>query len=171
MDGSARAGRLHEFEALTRFPGSADDVWNVVSDHDLYGRLAPNLSRVAATSSDGPSLTRRCWDRSGKHWDEVCTDWEAGRGFAVEVDTSASDYPYPLSEMRGEWRLEDSDATETTVRIRFAYRAERSPRGAAFAAMMRVAMGPSVRRITRGWRRELERRAAGAPERGAPRSA
>lgn len=74
-------------------------VWPLLTDHDLYGRLAPNLSRVEVVHGDGDGMQRRCYNTGGRGWNETCTLWDDGHEFAVEVDTA--DYPYPLAAMRG----------------------------------------------------------------------
>lgn len=137
--------------------GEPDDVWAAVIDHRAYGELAPNLSKVLPTGPDGKDLTRRCWDTRGKHWDERCVVWEDGRRFAVEVDTTADDYPYPLDYLRGEWAIEPVGDRETEVTVRFELRPSPGPTGAAVAAAMTAGTKPIVRRIARGWQEIVER--------------
>ncbi len=72
--------------------------WEVVSDHELYGRLAPNLSAVHVLS-DSDHEQRRCVARSGESWTESCDVFPDDRRYQVNVDTS--DYPYPLVSMGG----------------------------------------------------------------------
>lgn len=88
----------------TTIVAPTDQVWLVITDHDLYGRLAPNLSAVQATGPDGPGLTRTCTSRNGQEWHETCTLWDNGHRYEVAVDTSS--YPYPLTQMRGAWYVE-----------------------------------------------------------------
>jgi hypothetical protein len=138
--------------------GSADEVWDVVTDHEAYGRVAPNLSKVEATGPNGPELTRRCWDTRGKYWDETCSLWDEGRRFIVDVDTDADDYPYPPQSLRGEWRVAQVDDSHTSVTIRFELRPNPGSAGAAFAVAMTTGAGPLVRRITNAWQDILTNR-------------
>lgn len=131
--------------------GSREQVWAVVIDHEAYGRLAPNLSRVMATGPDGPALTRRCWDSRGRHWDEACVLWDDHHRFAVEVETAAEDYPYPLEYLRGEWSLRPVGGDRTEVTIRFELRPKPGAAGAAFATAMTTGAKPLLRRIMSGW--------------------
>lgn len=142
--------------------GNVDAVWAAVIDHETYGRLAPNLSSVVPTGPDGPDLTRRCWDTRGRHWDEACTLWEEGRRFAVEVDTAAADYPYPLEYLRGEWAVRRIDDDHTEVTVRFDFRPKPGPAGSAFAAAMATGAKPMLRRIMSGWQRMIPPRASQA---------
>lgn len=124
-------------------------VFDAMSDHDLYGKIAPNLKAVEVTSAPGQRLERRCTSVGGKSWDETCTLWEAGHRFAVEVDTS--NYPYPLLQMRGLWQV-DPDTVGSRVTMRFEYRAARSLWGGLFTIALRVAFPIVLRRIVAGWR-------------------
>lgn len=131
--------------------GAVDVVWPVVIDHEAYGRLAPNLSRVLPTGPDGPELTRRCWDARGRHWDEHCVLWEDGVRFAVEVDTAADDYPYPLEYLRGEWAVRPIGTDHAEVTVRFELRPKPGAAGAAFATAMTTGATPILRRVLSGW--------------------
>lgn len=124
-------------------------AWSVITDHELYGRLAPNLSHVSPTGSNGPGLTRTCANRRGDEWHETCTEWDEGHQYAVAVDTS--NYPYPLAEMRGSWRT--GAATPAVVGMDFRYRPRPGPRGRLFTIAMQAAFPIVLRRIIRGWRR------------------
>lgn len=131
--------------------GKAEDVWAVVIDHETYGQLAPNLSKVIPTNPDGPDLSRRCWDTRGRHWDETCVLWEEGQRFAVVVDTAANDYPYPLDYLRGEWAVRPVGTDKSEVTIRFELRPTPGPAGSAFATAMTTGAKPLLRRIMKGW--------------------
>jgi hypothetical protein len=129
-------------------------VWPLITDHDLYGRLAPNLSTVEVISETGAPLRRRCVNTAGQGWEETCTLWEDGRRFAVAVDTTR--YPYPLILMRGLWQV-DPHPAGSRVTMRFAYRAAPSVRGGLFAIALRVLFPPALNRILRGWQQRSER--------------
>jgi len=146
---SAVPERIHVEQRLDA-PASA--VWPLLTDHDLYGRLAPNLSRVEVLGGEGVGMQRRCYDTLGRGWNETCTLWDEGREFAVDVDTS--DYPYPLHTMRGRWAVEP-DGDRSTVSMDFELIPRPGLLGGVFVATMLVVFKPVVRRILRGWEREL----------------
>lgn len=135
-----------------RLAAPASDVWPLLTDHDLYGRLAPNLSRVEVLGGEGAGMQRRCYDTLGRGWNETCTLWDEGRQFAVDVDTS--DYPYPLHTMRGRWEVEP-DGDRSMVSMDFELVPRPGVLGGVFVATMLVVFKPVVRRILRGWEREL----------------
>jgi hypothetical protein len=147
------------------------DVWPRLTDHDLYGRLAPNLSTVQVTSQPGQPLRRRCTNTAGQSWDETCTVWDDGQRFAIDVDTS--DYPYPLQLMRGLWQVAP-DPGGSRVTMRFAYRAIPTVRGGLFTIGFRPLFPLALNRIFRGWQRTLpptiSRPAEPTPDRPQPPS-
>lgn len=129
-------------------------VWPLLTDHDLYGRLAPNLSKVEVISRTGQPLRRQCTNTTGQAWEESCTVWDDGHRYAVEVDTTS--YPYPISLMRGLWQA-DPDPAGTRVTMRFAYQATPSLYGGLFVIAFRPLFTPALNRIFRGWQRHTVR--------------
>ncbi len=136
------------------------DLWPVITDHQLYAELAPNLSRVelAPTGPDASAYWRRCWDVRGKHWDETLRTWEPPYAYAVDVATTAGDYPYPLTELRGLWSVIDSDTGGATITMRFEFRPRSGLAGAAFATLLSRSAPGMMRRIIDGWEREARSR-------------
>ncbi|SCG61790.1 type II toxin-antitoxin system RatA family toxin [Micromonospora halophytica] len=145
-------GDLEIVQASRVLPAPPQRVWPLLTDHDLYGRLAPNLSTAQVISEPDQPLRRRCTDTSGNGWEETCTLWDDGRRYAVEVDTS--DYPYPLATMRGLWQV-DPDPAGSRVTMRFAYRADATLRGGLFAVVFRPLFRPVLARVFSGWRSHL----------------
>lgn len=129
-----------------------EQVWPLLTDHNLYGRLAPNLSAVEVISEPGQPLRRRCTNTRGGAWEESCTLWDEGRRFAVEVDTTA--YPYPLSMMRGLWQVDPRPAG-SVLTMRFVYQAHQSVAGGLFAVLFRPLFPPVLARILRGLQARL----------------
>lgn len=124
-------------------------AWETITDHDRYGRLAPSLSRVDASRSDGPGFARRCVNTKGQAWSETCTMWDEGRAYAVEVDTS--EYPYPLSLMRGCWSVDPVAVNRTRFQMDFVFQPRSTITGRGFAWAMHLAFPRVLRRILRGW--------------------
>ncbi len=133
--------------------GDVTTAWQVITDHELYGRLAPNLSRVHAETGNGADLTRTCTNRSGGRWHETCTLWDEERRYEVAVDTS--NYPYPLAAMRGSWSVEPDVPGHVRVGMDFRFQPRRSLWGRVFAAAMNAAFPVVLGRILRGWQRAM----------------
>jgi len=139
------------FEVVGDLPAVPALVWPLITNHDLYGRLAPGLSAVEVISEPGARLRRRCTNTGGRGWQETCTLWEQGRRFAVEVDTT--DYPYPLESMRGLWQVDPAPGG-SRVTMRFAYRARPTLTGGLFAIALRPVFPRLLNRILAGWHTE-----------------
>ncbi len=146
-----------------RMPVPSTQAWDVVTDHRLYGMLAPNLSDVRVASGEGQGMIRTCSSSRGKEWSEVCTVWDPGERF--EVDVRTDDYPYPLAVMRGAWWVRPVTATSSDVGMDFRYQPRAGVRGAVFAALMQAAFPFVLRRILRGWRSEMTTRSNTDPRR------
>lgn len=143
---------FHSERAVSASPARA---WEVITDQDLYGRLAPNLSRVHATTGNGPGLQRSCTNRAGDTWHETCTLWDDHHRFDVAVDTT--NYPYPLDEMRGSWSVTPipTEPGRSVLGMDFRYRPRPGWWGRVFAAAMQAAFPVVLRRILSGWQRHL----------------
>jgi len=93
-------------------------LWKVITNHQLYGEAASNLSKVEVVDGEGEGMKRRCYNEKGEGWNETCILWQERMIYSFEVDTS--DYPYPLSKMQGTWGIKDSD-NKQRVYLRFDY--------------------------------------------------
>ncbi len=135
-----------------------EQLWPVMIDHELYAKLALNLTAAKGLTPDGLGFQRSCTDTAGRSWSETCTLWEPGRRFDVDVDTS--DYPYPLARMQGSWRVEPNGPDGSTVGMTFAFQPRPGLRGRFFVAVMHLAFPPILKRIVRGWIRAAAAAAA-----------
>jgi hypothetical protein len=143
--------------------GDVASAWDVITDHELYGRLAINLSRVHTTDGNGPGLARTCANRSGEQWHETCTLWDDQHRYEVVVDTT--NYPYPLAVMRGAWYVEPDEPGRVRVGMDFGFQPRRGIRGRTFAAAMHAAFPFILRRVITGWRHEIALRTTPVPRR------
>lgn len=130
-------------------------VWNVIADIERYADYAPNLSRVVKTSS-GPTPSRRCYDISGRGWNEACVLWEEGKHYSFVVDTS--DYPYPFAQMKGTWGVEPVE-DGTRILMRFDYRPDKSGLlGWLIHRASRRAFAPIIVELLDNWETEIQAR-------------
>ena len=98
----------------------ADLVWAVVADLAGYAQIAPGLSHVEILQGDQEGLRRRCYDHRGRGWNEVCTVWDPGHRYRMQVDTAS--YPFPLRQLlrtfQGTWSV-DPVPEGTRIAVQF----------------------------------------------------
>jgi hypothetical protein len=151
-------GKLHKM-AYRIVHVSPEVAWQVMTDHAGYAEVADNLSKVEVVSGQGLGMVRRCYDTKGRGWNETCTLWEEGRAYAFTVHTNAPDYPYPLAELKGTWRV-DPVAQGSRVSLEFVARAKWGVLG---RLMLRVLIGPAgriCRRLLKRWEAVMLARAS-----------
>lgn len=133
-------------------------VWDVITDHDLYAAVAPNLSTVEVVDGEGEGMVRRCVDASGNEWTETCTRWEAGEGFAVTVDVEHSDLHRRLFDrFEGEWSLSERDE-DVLVTIRFEFEPKYGPLGVLISRFFAYKAPGILEPILDAWAEEARTR-------------
>ncbi len=95
-----------------------------------------------------------CTSRDGKTWNESCTLWDDQHRYEITVDTS--NYPYPIQVMRGSWSVNPSD-NGSIVGMDFRFQPRPGIAGSVSAVLMNAAFPFVLRRILKGWERELYR--------------
>lgn len=132
-------------------PIAAKDLWPVMSDHELYAKLALNLRAAEGLTPNGPGFERTCTDTLGRTWSETCTLWDAGHRFDVDVDIS--DYPYPLQLVQGSWRVDPAGFGASSTGMTFAIQPQPGLYGRLFVPTMHLTFPPILKRIARGWQK------------------
>lgn len=133
-------------------------VWDVITDHELYGELAPNLSSVAVVEGAGDGMVRRCVDTAGNEWTESCTHWEAGESFAVSVHVAESVFHRRLfTRMDGEWGVSDHD-DGVRMTVTFDFEPRYGPLGVLISKYFEYKAPVLVETIFDGWEAEIRSR-------------
>jgi ribosome-associated toxin RatA of RatAB toxin-antitoxin module len=133
-------------------------AWDVVTDHELYGEVAPNLSSVAVVHGEGEGMVRRCVDADGNEWTETCTRWDEGRGFAVAVDVAESPFHRRLfTRFEGEWRVEERPGG-ALVTIEFDFDPRFGPLGVLVSWYVEYRARTLVEAILEAWAAEMTSR-------------
>ena len=93
---------------------SADLLWSCLAELDQIARFIPDLrsSRYVAGSSLSVGAIRECIDVAGQRWREQVTE-TTSNSFTLRFETESPDYPYPLTDMHGGWRVESTEAGST----------------------------------------------------------
>ena len=150
---------MQHYQTARKTDAPRADAWAVLSDHSGWGDHAPNLSKSEVVAGSGEGAVRRCYNNAGKGWSETCTLWQPGTRYVMEVDTS--DYPYPLSVMRGTFDVDDA-GNGSIIRLRFDYKVKGGPAGRVLGLLLR----PVFARTCKGLLDSLEQAALSRAARG-----
>jgi ribosome-associated toxin RatA of RatAB toxin-antitoxin module len=96
------------------------DVWKVISDVANYHQVAPNIDEVTIVSGKDKGMVRSC-SHGKDSWTETCSVWQEEKTYSFIVNTSAPDYPYPLSFMQGTWNVVEIDTNQTEIEMIFEF--------------------------------------------------
>jgi hypothetical protein len=150
---------MQHYQITRKIGAPRADAWAVLSDHSGWGDHAPNLSKSEVVAGSGAGAVRRCYNNAGQGWSETCTLWQPGTRYVMEVDTS--DYPYPMSVMRGTFDVDDV-GNGSIIRLRFDYKVKGGPAGRVLGLLLR----PVFARTCKGLLDSLEQAALSRAARG-----
>jgi ribosome-associated toxin RatA of RatAB toxin-antitoxin module len=104
-------------------------VWEVITDHDLYAKAAPNLTLVEVLEGQEEGMVRRCIDTNDNEWTEVCTHWSEEEMFAVAVDVNDSIFHRRFfTRFKGEWRIQERP-NDVLITVQFEFEPKYEPFG------------------------------------------
>jgi ligand-binding SRPBCC domain-containing protein len=136
------------------FDAPIERVWPIIADQPGLGDAAPGLAFVRlepGVTDLSVGTVRSCGSHDGQTWTERCTALEPGRSFTVTANTSASDWPFPLTQLVGTWMLTEASG-RTRVDVVFEYTMRGGLLGELMAiSLMRQAQARSWRTILSVW--------------------
>jgi ribosome-associated toxin RatA of RatAB toxin-antitoxin module len=133
-------------------------VWDVITDHELYGNVAPNLSSVAVVEGAGEGMIRRCVDTDGNEWTESCTHWDESHSYAVSVHVDDSVFHRRFfNRMDGEWRLSEHD-DGVCITITFDFDPRYGPLGVFISKYFAYKAPGLIEAIFDDWEAEIRSR-------------
>lgn len=143
-------------------------AWAVITDHELYAEVAPNLADIEVLDGDAEGLRRRCVDTDGNAWTETVNHWDEGRAFGVTVDTENSAFHRRFfRRFEGRWGV-DETPSGVDVWMAFEWDTRWGPIGWLVSAYLRYRAPGLLTRILDGWAAEMEARIAEADSPRAP---
>lgn len=113
-------GNIKQLSFERTVDASKEVVWKVISDVADYHEVAPNIDEVKIISGKGEGMLRAC-SHGKDRWTETCTLWAEGKEYAFEVNTAAPDYPYPFKYLKGYWKVEEIDSSNTKIIMCFEF--------------------------------------------------
>ncbi len=130
-------------------------LWQVLSDISNIHRYVGSLraTRVSGGPSGRPGVgtIRHCESKAGTTWSERFIRWDEGKGFAMEWDASAADFPFPFTLLRGGWEVEpvtDGSLVRIFWEVRPKWRALVGARLAMMEARLSSEMSAAVDLMT-----------------------
>lgn len=99
---------------------SKSEVWKIISDVANYHQVTPNIDDVQIISGKEKGMVRSC-SHDNKSWTETCSIWEEEKTYSFVVNTTAPNYPYPLSFLQGTWNVAEIDSSTTEIKMIFEF--------------------------------------------------
>ena len=106
------------YEINRHIKAHPDVIWNVISDHDAFTEIAPDIYKVENISGEKVGLVRRLHHKSGRSWEEKCIAWEDKHFYTMQVDTT--NYPLPVKKMLRTCSMEEGPKN-VLVTIKYDY--------------------------------------------------
>ena len=117
---------MQAFEIQRSIKAHANVVWEVLTDHQSFAEISPDITRLESLSGEKLGLVNRFHHKSGKVWDEQCTEWHENRSYTMAV--ISRDYVLPVSGMKRSCSMEERQK-DTLIRLRYEYLPKYGPLG------------------------------------------
>jgi CBS domain-containing protein len=114
------------FELKRSIKAHANVVWRVITDHEYFTEIAPDIVKVEKVSGEKLGMVQRLYHKSGKVWEEKCIDWKENSGYTMEIDTHG--YPMPVSKMHRSCSMEEMK-NNIVIRLKYNYTPKYGPYG------------------------------------------
>jgi len=130
------------------------EVWKVISDVANYHQVAPNIDDVTIVSGKDEGMVRKC-SHGKDSWSETCSAWEEEKTYSFIVNTSAPDYPYPLSFMQGTWNVIELDSNHTEIEMIFEFKYKKKLYN-LLHPIMKIKFGKISNELLDNWQKMIE---------------
>ncbi|WP_282143035.1 type II toxin-antitoxin system RatA family toxin [Cellulophaga baltica] len=139
------------------FKASKQNVWKVISDVANYHVVAPNIDAVNVISGEGEGMVRSC-SHGKDRWTETCSKWAEEAEYAFEVHTTVPDYPYPFKNLKGNWKMEEIDETQTKVIMVFEFEYKKKFQNWLFHPILRRKFSKTGEQLLANWQQQIEQK-------------
>jgi len=106
------------YEINRHIKAHADVIWNVITDHEAFTEIAPDIYKVDNVSGEKVGLVRQLHHKSGRTWEEKCTAWEDKHFYTMQIDTTS--YPLPVKKMLRTCSMEEGPKN-VLVNLKYDY--------------------------------------------------
>lgn len=135
-------------------------TWEVISDVGAYHKVAPNIDTVKIISGEGAGMIRSC-SHGKDSWTETCSLWTEEKIYAFIVDTSAPDYPFPFTYLKGSWEVQPAGPAHTTIVMTFKFTYKRKIQPVFLHPLLRIKLKNIAGKLLDNWQAVLEKKETG----------
>lgn len=132
-------------------------VWKVISNVANYHEVAPNVDEVIIISGNGEGMIRSC-SHGKDSWTETCSLWQEEKEYAFQVNTAASDYPYPFKFLKGNWKVEEIDNSQTKVIMLFEYEYSKKFHNWLLHPILKGKFSKTAEKLLDNWQNQIEKK-------------
>lgn len=155
IDNSQKKG-LKQLSFEKTINATKENVWKVISDVSNYHEVAPNIDEVRVISGKGEGMVRRC-NHGKDNWTEICSLWEEEKEYAFEVNTAAPDYPYPFKFLKGNWKVEEIDSSQTRVVMIFELEYKKKFQSWWLHPILKGKFSKTAEKLLDNWQNQIEK--------------
>ncbi|MEQ9592996.1 MAG: SRPBCC family protein [Cyclobacteriaceae bacterium] len=131
-------------------------VWKVISNVANYHEVAPNVDGVIIISGKGEGMVRSC-SHEKDSWTETCSLWEEEKEYAFEVNTAATNYPYPFKFLKGNWKVEEINISQTKVTVLFEFEYSRKFHNWLLHPILKGKFSKTAEKLLDNWQNQIEK--------------
>ncbi|MEL6919286.1 MAG: SRPBCC family protein [Bacteroidota bacterium] len=147
--------RMKRLSFERKVNATKENVWEVISDVSNYHRVAPNIDSVEIISGEGQGMIRNCTHGTAS-WTEVATLWEEGEQYSFQANTDAKDYPYPLTYLKGTWKVKEIAKNQTKIIMTFDFTYKRKVHNLLIHPFMKKKFDEICEELLDNWQERLE---------------
>jgi len=132
------------------------NVWKVISDVSNYHKVAPNIEEVKIISGKREGMVRSC-SHGKDSWTETCSLWSEEKEYAFEVNSDVPDYPYPFKYLKGTWKVEEINNTQTMVIMIFEFDYKRKFQSWLLHPLLKGKFSKTAEKLLDNWQNQIEK--------------
>jgi CBS domain-containing protein len=117
------------FEVNRRIKAHPSVVWKIISDHENFVEVAPHIVKLEKLSEGTLGMICRLHHKSGRVWEEKCTDWQENKSFTMKVING--DHPLPVKRIARTCSMQE-DPLNILLTLKFEY----TPKYAIFGGIL-----------------------------------
>ncbi len=155
IDNSQKKG-LKQLSFEKTINATKENVWKAISDVSNYHEVAPNIDEVRVIFGKGEGMVRRC-NHGKDNWTEICSLCEEEKEYAFEVNTAAPDYPYPFKFLKGNWKVEEIDSSQTRVVMIFELEYKKKFQSWWLHPILKGKFSKTAEKLLDNWQNQIEK--------------